>query len=206
MNQGGPKRLVCVVEGHGEVEAVPALCAKIKDYLVAWTWIVDPQPIRQPRSSLVDEVGTSPLRLAQREGLERVLGLAAKRPADGVLVLCDADDDCAATWGPSAQAIVSSRVRGATVMVVREYEAWLLASAYGRASLGGRPIDQIRDAKKRMTTVKAGYKPTVHQLELTQTIDVAKLRELSASFDKLVRSLAKIFDAVDPRPSAAAST
>lgn len=194
---GGVKRLVCVVEGHGEVEAVPALCAKVRDYLSAWLWIVDPSPVRQPRSCLVDQSVRSPHRRAS-ERLGRAVELALTRPADAVLILCDADDDCAATWGPSAESVVSARVAAAAVMVVREYEAWLLASVHKESVLGGRAIEDIRDAKRRLGVVRAGYKPTVHQLELTQEVDVPLLRGLSASFDKLVRSLVQVFDVSDP--------
>ena len=42
------------------------------------------------------------------------------------------------------------------------------------------------------------YKPTTHQLEVTRKIDIAKLRRASDSFDKLVRSLAAIFEVAPP--------
>jgi hypothetical protein len=121
---GGPaKRLVCIVEGQGEEEAIPALCIRVRDYLEAWAWIVDDDPIRRPRSLLVDQRIPSPKRPARQDELDRALHMAlARRPA-AVLLLCDADEDCAVTWATSANAIVRARTAGAAVMAVREYEA-----------------------------------------------------------------------------------
>ena len=125
------KRLTCIVEGQGDVKALPNLCSRIKDYLEAWTWFVDPDPIRQPRSSLVDEAIRSPMRPARTDGVSRAVELALGRPADGVLIVCDSDDDCAGCWGPSARTIITARTIGQAVMVEREYETWLVL-AYSR--------------------------------------------------------------------------
>ncbi|MCC6527288.1 MAG: DUF4276 family protein [Polyangiaceae bacterium] len=190
--RGPGQRLVCVVEGHGEVEAVPALCSRIRDFLEAWTWFVDPDPVRQPRSRLVDQGVPSPRRPAPGDGLRRAVELAAVR-ADAVLVLCDADDDCPAVWGPSATAVVTARCSGGAVMVVREYEAWLLHSKIGATDARGRPVDSIRDARGALRSLIPGYKSTTHQAHLTRRIPIEGLRASSASFDKLVRTLARIF-------------
>lgn len=192
--KGAARRLVCVVEGHGEVEAIPCLCSKIRDHLEAWSWFVDDKPIRQPRSKMVDESSASPMRTPNRSGIERALLLAAARPADAVVLLCDSDDDCPAEWGPAASSIVAANQRGGAVMIVREFEAWLLYSRLGAAALGSRPVDSIRDARGQLKAIVPGYKPTVHQLTLTRQIDVATVWGLSDSFDKLVRTLAKIFE------------
>lgn len=187
------RRLVCIVEGHGEVEALPCLCSRVRDYFEAWSWVVDPQPIRQPRAKLVDEKGPPPNRCAHREGLERAMRLAAARPADAVLVICDSDDDCAAAWGASATAILKTRCRGGAVMVVREFEVWLLCSRPNAAVVGGRALDSVRDAKGRLRRIVPGYKPTVHQLQLARTLDIPTVWGMSDSFDKLMRTLAEIF-------------
>jgi hypothetical protein len=194
------RRLVCVVEGKGEVEALPNLCSRVRDYLEAWNWYVDPDPVRQPRSWLVDEAQDSPKRSCHAERAGRAVRLALARPADGVLVTCDADDDCPAVWGPSAKNIVTRWVRGDAVMVVREYEAWLL-HAFDEAQLravGVSDPERIRGAKEKLKRIKPGYKPTTDQLKLTRGIDIARLRRASDSFDKLVRSLAAIFEVAPP--------
>ena len=194
------RRLVCVVEGKGEVKALPNLCARVRDYLEAWDWIVDPEPIRQPRSMLVDERLPSPSRPCRADSAGRAVRLALARPADAVLLTCDADDDCPATWGPSAKAVVTRIVPGDAVMAVREYEGWLLY-AFGDDALAAARIAnpaRIRGAKEKLRRLVPGYKPTTHQLEITRKIDIGRLRRASDSFDKLVRSLAAIFGVAAP--------
>jgi hypothetical protein len=194
------RRLVCVVEGKGDVEALPNLCSRVRDYLGASDWFVDPQPVRQPRGALVDEARPSPNRPCRSDGAGRAVQLALRRPADGILLTCDADDDCPAVWGPSAKAIVTQRARGDAVMVVREYEGWLLHS-FDRGELAKAGItdpERIRGAKEKLRKLVPGYKPTTHQLEITRKIDIERLRRASDSFDKLVRSLATIFGVTPP--------
>jgi hypothetical protein len=195
------RRLVCVVEGKGEVEALPNLCSRVRDYLKAWDWFVDPQPVRQPRGALVDERMPSPDRACRAEGAERAVRLALARPADAVLLTCDSDDDCPAVWGPSAKGVVTQVARGEAVMVVREYEGWLL-HAFGDAELariGVTAPERLRGAKEKLRKLVPGYKPTTHQLEITRKVDLRRLRRASDSFDKLVRSLAAIFGVAAPK-------
>lgn len=182
------------MEGHGEVEAVPTLCYKILLSLGISGWQVDEQPVRLPRSVLVDERVSSPHRPCLRSGIARAVSLALGRRANGVLVLCDSDDDCAATWATDFAATVTAVVPVAPVMAVREYEAWLLANqpAAIRVALGIVSPETIRDAKGRLKKARGRYLPTVHQLALTRGIDVASTRRACPSFDKLVRTVASL--------------
>jgi hypothetical protein len=197
---------VCIVEGRGEVEAIPCLCLRVRNHLQAWSWLVDPQPVRRSRSLLVDERQPSPHRPPREDELERAVELAVRRPADAVLVMCDSDDDCPAVWGPPATRLVARRTRGAAIMPVREYEAWLLASHLRSATLEGRRLDQVRDAKGKLSKLVNGYTPTVHQRRLTEQMDLDVVRMFSDSFDKLMRTLADIFEVpCPPRPAPAAA-
>jgi hypothetical protein len=204
MRQGPPKRIVCVVEGKGEVKAIPNLCARVLKLLDVSDWYVDPEPIRQPRSRLVDERVPSPLRPAREGGFDDAVQLALRsRRANGVLVLCDSDDDCPATWGTVASARLGQHCRGAAVMAVREYEAWLLHGLARAASLRAPQIDAKRDAKGLLRRYVPGYRPNLHQLEITRELDIGRCWARSDSFDKLVRSLAAITGAPVPaRPPA----
>lgn len=189
-------RLTCIVEGRGDTSAFPGLCARIIRYLNAGNWYVDSHAIRYPRGHLVNEQIPSPRRPSNSEGISRVLDLAATREPDAVLIACDSDDDCPGTWGPHALAEIRKKdIAGIAVMSVREYESWLLwnqPEAKRRAAGIGCP-ETIRDAKGALARLFPNYLPTLHQLHLTQKIDVARVRKDSDSFDKLVRGLAQIF-------------
>lgn len=193
MHHGQPKRMVCVVEGKGEVKAIPNLCSRVLKLLEVRNWFVDPEPIRQPRSRLVDERMPSPLRPIRDGGFDVAVQLALRsRRADGVLVVCDSDDDCPAAWGSSASLRLGHLCHGAAVMAVREYEAWLLHGLPRAASLGPVHIDAKRDAKGLLRRVVPGYRPNLHQLEITRALDLRRCWSRSDSFDKLVRSLASM--------------
>lgn len=196
------KRLVCIVEGKGEIAALPNLCARILLELEAWDWVVDQDPIRQPRSRLVDERVASPRRPVRDDTFHAALELALRsRKPDGLLVLCDSDNDCPVTWGVSASARLGARCRGAAVMIVREYEAWLLHGLRQAADLSIAVIEAKRDSKGLLRRFFPGYQPTLHQLQVTRELDIARCRARSDSFDKLVRDLAALTGAVvPPRP------
>lgn len=185
-------RLVCIVEGHGEVEAITNLCYLVMSHLGVTGWFVDKEPIRQPRSTLVDGRLPGPKRPARDEGILRAMKLARSREAHAALLLCDEDDECAAVWGPDATERMRKLLPNSlAVMAVREYETWLLL-ARGMSALGSLDIykpEEIRDAKKAMRRLVPGYLPTTHQLSETRGIDVAFLRSQSRSFDKFVRSI-----------------
>ncbi|WP_437725865.1 hypothetical protein [Sorangium sp. So ce861] len=189
------KRLVCIVEGRGEVDAIPNLCMRIlRQCLLDTTWIVDQHPIRHPRSQLVNERDRSPLRRCHADGLRRAVQLARSRGAHAVLALCDADDDCPATWGPDAARAIQVLMPGDAVMAVREYETWLLLNhAQEELRRAGAPmVESKRGAKEVLRRLVPGYLPTTHQLSETRKIDIALVRGRSDSFDKLVRALATI--------------
>ena len=196
------QRLTCIVEGRGDVLAFPNLCARIIQYLgVADAWIVDTYPIRNPRSRLVNEGDPSPHRQCNQDGIARALTLAATRNPAAVLIACDSDDDCPATWGPHATSeIVGRGMSGVAVMPVREYESWLLWNfpKQKRDQFRIFAPETIRDAKGALAKLFPNYLPTAHQLKLTREIDIANVRRDSKSFDKLVRGLAQLFNVVPP--------
>ncbi|HVF59618.1 MAG TPA: DUF885 family protein [Thermoanaerobaculia bacterium] len=131
---------------------------------------------------------------------------ARKAGPDGaVLVLVDADDDCAAELGRSLR----ERARQAradrdiaVVLPVREFEAWFLASAESLGGHRGLPVqlesppdpEAVRDAKgwlsARMTVGRA-YGPQVDQAALAQALDF-RLAERAGSFRKFMRDLERL--------------
>ncbi|MER5968648.1 DUF4276 family protein [Streptomyces sp. NPDC002055] len=187
--------IASVVEGEGEISALPVLLRRLM--YEAEIWDADIQP-----PFLVDRG-----RLVRPGGLEAAVEAQARRvPADcpgGILVVIDADDDCPASLGPSllarAEATRPDR-RTAVVMASREFEAWFLASA---PSLGGRAglarhlevpanSETLRDCKGWLTHHRRDgvrYRPRVDQAALTQDMDLDLARANSSSFEKFCRDI-----------------
>ena len=192
-----PIRIGCVVEGHGEVESVPALIRRIAQHLDPALVVAVPHPVRATKTKLL-----------KPGELERATQLAALNAGTGggILVLIDSVEDCPATLGPE----LLSRVRrarpdlpSAVVLAKSEFESWFLASA---ASLRGsrrlprdlEPPDEpesISAAKewlsKRM--VDGSYASTVDQAALTYALDLVVARR-APSFDKCYRDVTGLLE------------
>lgn len=186
----------CIVEGHGDAEAVPLLIRRIGETLNPPVLPHILSPVRTPRSTLVKP----------RE-LERAIELVARR-LDGngaVLVLVDSDDDCPAQLGPQLlQRACSARadLPIAVVLAKYEYEAWFLAAAESLRGQRGLPEDlaspfepeSIRDAKgwlrDRMPKGQK-YVETLHQPAFTARLLLDSARKAD-SFDKCYREIVRL--------------
>lgn len=198
--------IVCIVEGHGEVAAAPDLVARILTGLLSvpsTAWAVQRDAIRVPRGELVDQVSPVPHRRFHPRA-ERALRLAAARPRAGaVLVLCDADDDCPASWGgPFPRwTPTSERLPVRAVMACREFESWFLWGYPDEARQRVRAMDperSPRDAKGALARLQPGYTPSVGQAAAVRELDLRRVWSRSDSFDKLVRSVAELVGRVPP--------
>lgn len=109
-----------VVEGHGDVLALPVLLRRLVEEARTWSVGVG-RPIRRPRNKLVRE-----------SGVEQAVRLAIEqRDCGGVLVLLDGNSDCPAALGPTVQAWAAAAagvIPCHVVLAQREYEAWFLAA------------------------------------------------------------------------------
>ena len=183
-------QVASIVEGDGEVAALPVLLRRLNEWLTPDRRAHVLTPIRVQKDRFLN----------RQEEFARYLQLAsAKAGASGwVLVLLDADDDCPADKGPTIAAraaVVLPHRRIAVVFANREYEAWFIA---GGASLDGvrgfigRPEDQAVDAetprnakgwmRERMPN---GYGPTVDQPAFSARLDLPQAHARSRSFRKL---------------------
>jgi hypothetical protein len=185
--------IASVVEGEGEISALPVLLRRLM--YEAQIWDADIQP-----PFMVDRG-----RLVRPGGLEAAVEAQARRvPADrpgGILVVIDADDDCPADLGPSLLARATRPdKRTAVVLANREFEAWFLASApslAGRAGLAEHLVvpansETLRDCKGWLTHHRRDgvrYRPRVDQPALTHEMDLDLARVNSPSFDKLCRDI-----------------
>lgn len=188
--------IASIVEGYGEVTALPVLLRRIMQECGIWDARI-PEPHRIPRGKLIAAGGVEN---AVLQASRQVTGLG------GILVLFDADDDCPADYGPAllkrAQAVRSDKAMS-VVLANREFEGWFLAAA---ASLAGHrgladPLpppsnpEEIRDAKGWLTHHKidgSPYKETIDQAPLAAVFDMAQARKHAASFDKFWRDVERL--------------
>lgn len=174
--------LATIVEGEGEVSALPELLRRLEP-----TWRY-PRPIRFPRTKLLKD-----------EGIIKAISIALATIRDGsgsgaVLIMLDADDDCAVELARGRLNAVPEAIRSSTqcVVAVREYEAWLVAGDPDHPY----PDDPEarRDAKGVLKQWYGLYKPTADQARFTARCDWDRVRQRCRSFRKLEAALAAIGD------------
>lgn len=182
--------IASIVEGDGEVAALPVLLRRVRAWLSPEVKIELPEPIRVRRDRFLNR---------PKEFRRHVLLAAAKCGDNGwILVLLDADDACPADLGSQVLqrvcAIVPHR-RVSVVLANREYEAWFLAAAVSLHGQRGFAFDspsdfdpeRPRDAKgwlaERM--VSGAYHPKVDQPAFSALIDLQQAFDGSRSFRKL---------------------
>lgn len=129
-----PLTIASIVEGYGEVPALPKLLHRIAAELGVPNLITS-TPMRIPRGKIMIA-----------GGIERAVAAEALRVSEkgGVLVLLDADDDCPAEYGPLLLARAKAARPDKQVSVVlanREFEAWFLAAAPSLAGQFGFPAE-----------------------------------------------------------------
>ena len=188
-----------IVEGDGEVAALPILLRRIGAWLSPEVPTTIAQPIRVRRDRFLN----------RDEDFHRHLLLAAAKSGEGgwILVVLDADDDCPAKLGPQvlerARAIVPHR-SVSVVLANREYEAWFLAAARSLHGQRGFTLDcpprfdpeRPRDAKgwlaNRMAMGK--YREMTDQPAFSANMDLQQAFDLSRSFRKLCSEWSKHAD------------
>lgn len=194
--------LACIVEGHGEVEAVPVTVRRIVNLIAPKTVLRIHPPFRVPRNKLV-----------KPGELERSVELAARRAGSNgaILIVLDGDDECPAALGPALLARAQKTRPDISIRVViakQEFEAWFLASAEslrGRCGLASdleAPSDPegIRGAKEWLTArmgTGQSYSETLDQPALAASFDLEQARKRASSFDKFFRDVCHLVEARD---------
>lgn len=193
-------KLGLIVEGHGEVQALPILIRRI---LQALSSPIQPQilaPYRVPRGQLVKEAE-----------FQRAIELVARKVGEGgrILVLLDSDDDLPCSLGPKLLGWAIRQRADRVISVVaahREYEAWFLAAAESLRGRRGLPSDlqapaepeRIRNGKGWLGERMAdGYSESLDQPAFTSHFDMAAARRAD-SFDKLFRDVGRLFGVMVP--------
>lgn len=195
-------KIVPIVEGDGEVAAVPTLLHKLLTQRG-----ISNLSIAQPKNAH----GSG--NLTKQSGVERFVQYAWTEP-DCVAVLVIIDGDCFRCVVELARQL-AARIRAlnvvkptSIVVAYREYEAWFLASL---PSIAGKRIGEsvllpqglvlkeqpetIRDVKgwlsRRMSSGMA-YKETEHQLLMTRLLDLKLASDSSRSFRRLCSAMDQI--------------
>jgi Domain of unknown function (DUF4276) len=178
-----------IVEGHGEVDAVPELLRR----LVAQAGYPDIQILRAIRSHRAD--------LVRQVSLDRVIQVARTRNPDAILILLDGDDDpCPGTLAQQLNAwakVSAAPIQCEVVVAHREYEAWFLGameSLRGKRGVSDDAESDVmpetpRDAKGRLSSkMVAGrfYVETSDQVALTSLFEMQSAYRASRSFRKMV--------------------
>ncbi len=188
--------IACIVEGHGEVKAVPILIRRICEVAGVNLYPNILRPIRIPVSKLV------------KEGeLEKAVEFAASKtgPSGRILIILYCDDGCPADMGPElltrAKAVRPDHTIG-VVLAKKEFESWFLASIESLRGLRGisenakKPDnpESIRNAKGWLSQqMEQGgrYSPITDQPALTSKFDMQAA--LSAdSFNKCYREIKQL--------------
>lgn len=183
-------KVASIVEGDGEVAALPILLRRLAERHVPARYPDVQTPIRVRRDRFLN----------REDEFRRHLLLAAAKCGDGgwILVLLDADDDCPAELGANiverAKACVPHRAVS-VVLANREYEAWFIAAANSLDKIRGFFFDSSetvdpetpRDAKgwMRAHMASGSYGETTDQAAFTARMDLEQAFARSRSFRKL---------------------
>ena len=190
--------IACVVEGEGEVHAVPILIRRIAQRIDPGLVPFVPRPIRVRRNRITERF----------DELERALERAAASIKTGgaVLILLDSEDDCPAQLAPNlvqrATRCRSDLLIG-VVLAKREYEAWFLAAAESIRGKRGLPAtldspndpEGVQGAKEWLRNhmpPTRKYTETTDQSALTDLFDLDQARQRSNSFDKCYREIERL--------------
>ena len=191
--------IVPVVEGAGDVAALPGLLGRILWEMYDRTDII----VAQGKSGVVNANGRQKL----ERKLENFLRHAQNKPeCDAILVLLDADDDCPVELAQRLLQRCEQIGLNRPVQIVcahRSYESWFLASLdtiKGQRGISDTAVlsqaaEDVSNPKQWLTDqmpTGQAYKETIHQASLSQSIDIGMARHNSRSFRRLCHALEQL--------------
>ena len=194
----------CVVEGHGEREAVPVLLRRIVQCIDPAISVEVRHPVRFPKSRLL-KAGN-----LERAVQQAALGLGG---AAAILVLLDSDNDAPCILGPELLARAQAARADLPVGVVlpqREFEAWFLAAARSLRGHRGLPEDLdppeepelVPGAKEWLSRRmgRHGYSAPLDQPALAALFDMQQALR-TGSLDKCYREVQRLLRELSIRQS-----
>lgn len=181
-----------IVEGHGEVAAVPVLLRRLLAEAGCHAVEVG-RPIRRTQAQFRGE-----------EEVKKAVGLALLQPdCAAVVILFDGEDDCPKEVAEKVRAwarAASGKVPCEVVVAYREYETWLLSAVEslrgecGISDMAAAPGDpeSRRDAKgalEEFMPQRRAYSETSDQPSMSALFDLGLAHRRSRSFRKLVKAI-----------------
>jgi hypothetical protein len=184
-----------IVEGPGDIEAVPLLIRRICYELgCSFDAIVAP-PMKVQRGKMVQE-----------ESIRQYVRIASLTPGCNLILLfTDTDDDCAKEISELLHPWIRREGIGVPCEIIaipREYECWFIAAAESlRGVRGIRGIatshhdpESVRNPKKLLSEWMAGTTAYHETADLTQRVDLEAVRTKCRSFRRLVQKIQAIAD------------
>jgi hypothetical protein len=183
-------KVAAIVEGDGEVAALPVLLRRIGEWRTPGYFIHVVTPIRVRRDQFLN----------RDKEFSRHLSLAAgKCGEDGwILILLDADDDCPAILAKEIEQRARNLIPHRHISVVlanREYEAWFIAAAESLNHQRGFTVsvseiidaETTRDAKGwiKARMASRAYGEMTDQPAFSARMDLQQAFDRSRSFRKL---------------------
>lgn len=187
-------KITPIVEGYGEVAALPILLRRIALQLAPQISIQIHEPVRQDRG-----------RLLQLQYLDRALALASKS-GGAILLVVDSENTDAIALEDRLKAHVSALRSDLPIEVVVAhpmFEAWILASAAsltGTCGLTGplEDLDHPEDVKSPKAWLQnrmepgRKYRETDDMRKLVSRIDLEIAARHSPSFRRLISAVERI--------------
>ncbi len=193
----------CIVEGHGEIDAIRILLERIGFDIDPECYIQCAHILRVSKDKLI--------RPGELERSIEAVGRCSKQ-IDGIFILIDADTDCPASLGPQLRQraeSVQTNIPKSLVLAKHEYEAWFIASFENIAKFHGIPVisellnanpEDVRGAKEWLTKhLGFKYVETRHQASLTRQFDLTRARA-TLSFDKCYREVQRLLNLIRNKP------
>jgi hypothetical protein len=199
--------IVSIVEGHGEVKALPILLNRAREKFASELHLKIYEPIRVKVNRF----------LRSEQEFYKYIRLASERAANlngHVLILLDCEDDCPAKNGPTLlerAKQIREDVSFIVVLASREYETWFIAAANSLRGVSGLPADltppsnpeRIRGAKEWLSRhLSSGYDEVRHQFEFTRAFDFDEASSVE-SFSRLLRKLRVLMTSATPSTDSA---
>jgi len=181
-----PLPVACIVEGHGDVLALPILVRRLAALINPAVYIDVQRPDRHSKSKLL-----------RAGGIEDAVDLAIRGLPElgAVLIVIDSDDDCPKETAPQllarAERKAAKRRHVSLVLANREFESWFIAAAESIKPGLAAPDnpESIRGAKEWLSKNAFSYSPTIDQPSLASQFDLDAARRHAPSFDKLYREI-----------------